>query len=227
MISTWAGLRPLIAEQGKATASSVSREHEIVVDPSGLITIAGGKLTTYRRMGAQVVEEALGLLRVMGKAPTVLREARTDREPLPGAVGWPADDDAAAVARKVQDAGRGAIDADTALQLANTYGMRGIDIAGMAAADQGLAVRLVYGRAEILAQVDYAVKKELAATVADVMTRRTQLYFRDINQGLDATAAVAARMAQLLGWDEARIAEEIAAYEAEVAHSRQWKDDTL
>ncbi len=225
VISTWAGLRPLIAPPDAASASAVSREHEIRVDPDGLITIAGGKLTTYRRMAASVVEEALGYLRVIGKAPKTLRAASTELEPLPGAIGWPANDDDEAVARQIIAAGQGRVSAATAAMFAPVYGMRGSDVAAIAAADQLLAQTLAPGRPEILAQVDYAVNKELAATVSDVMIRRTQLYFRDANQGLTATAAVAKRMATLLGWDETRVKAEIAAYEVEVARSRRWRQE--
>lgn len=225
VISTWAGLRPLIAPPDAASASAVSREHEIRVDPDGLITIAGGKLTTYRRMAAQVVEESLGYLRVIGLAPKTLRAASTELEPLPGAVGWPANDDEAAVAAQIEGAGQGRVSAHTAAMFAHVYGMRGLDVAARAATEQLLAQPLAPGRPEIVAQVDHAVEKELAATVCDVMIRRTQLYYRDNNQGLTATASVARRMATLLGWDEAREKAEIAAYEAEVARSRRWRSE--
>lgn len=223
VIATWAGLRPLIAPPEAASASNVSREHEIRVDPDGLITIAGGKLTTYRRMGAEVVEEALSYLRVFGSAPRKPRAAGTEHEPLPGAVGWPADDDASKVARQVAERSKGQLSEETALLLANRYGMRGLDVAARASTDQALAAPLVPGRPDILAQVDFAVEKELAATVCDVLMRRTQVFLRDRNQGLDAAPKVAERMAALLGWDEARVASEIAAYEAEVARSRRWR----
>lgn len=225
VIATWAGLRPLIAPPEAASASSVSREHEIKVDPDGLITIAGGKLTTYRRMGAEVVDEALSYLRVLGLAPKQLRAPNTGEEPLPGAVGWPQDDDASAVARQILEVGKGQVSEATAELLANVYGMRGRDIAARAAGSQALAAPLVRGRPEIMAQVDHAVEKELAARLSDVMIRRTQLHYRDLDQGLGAAPAVATRMAQLLGWDEARTKAEIAAYEAEVARSRRWRDE--
>ncbi len=223
VISTWAGLRPLIAPPEAVGASNVSREHEIKVDPDGLITIAGGKLTTYRRMGAEVVEQALSYLRVLGLAPRQLRAANTGEEPLPGAVGWPQNDDASAVSRQILEAGKGRVSEATALMLANVYGMRGVDIAGRAATSQLLANALVPGRPEIMAQIDHAVEKELAAALNDVMIRRTQLYYRDLDQGLGAAPAIAARMGALLGWDEARIAEEVAAYQVEVDRSRQWR----
>lgn len=224
VISTWAGVRPLISEEGAGDESSVSREHEIFVDPDGLITIAGGKLTTYRRMGAEVVDRALDLLRLMGKAPDTLRPANTEKDPLPGAVGWPEDDDHDAVAAKVLAAGGGSLAEDTARLLANVYGMRGLDVAALAAADQRLAARLSPGRPEILAQVDFAVQRELAQTVRDVLIRRTQMFFKDLDQGLGAVERVSERMGELLGWDEGRRATEELAYTEEVARSRRWRE---
>ncbi|RME21489.1 MAG: glycerol-3-phosphate dehydrogenase [Deltaproteobacteria bacterium] len=224
IIATWAGVRPLISEEGAAGESSVSREHDIRVDPDGLITIAGGKLTTYRKMAEEVVDKALGMLMVTGHGRTDLREARTATEPLPGAVGWPEDDDHEAVARQVLDAADRRIGPDTARLLADTYGMRGLDVAARVAADPLLGARLVPDRPEILAQVDFAVTEELAETVRDVLIRRTQLFFRDHDQGLGASDAVAERMAELLGWSEDRMTREVLAYQAEVARSRRWRD---
>lgn len=219
VVSTWAGLRPLISEEG--SASSVSREHEIRVDTDGLVTIAGGKLTTYRKMAKEVVDRAVALLRLTGGIEGELREAHTARTPLPGAVGWPEDDDVARVEAQVRAAGP--VGEATARLFATTYGMRGLDVARRVAADPALAEPLVEGRPEVLAQVDAAVEEELAKTVSDVMIRRTQLYFRDLDQGLGATEKVADRMAKLLGWDAERKTREVYAYQAEVARSRAWR----
>jgi len=227
VISTWAGLRPLMApvgHSGEIDESSVSREHQIIVGQDGLITIAGGKLTTYRRMAGEVVDTAVKLLRLSNELPD-LSAARTDQQPLPGAVGWPADDDHDAVARQVAEASKGTLDDVQAAHLANTYGMRGVDIAAQVAERPELGVRLVEGRPEILAQVDWAVDHELAARVVDVMVRRTQLYYRDIDQGLGAAPAVADRMAVKLGWSARRRDEELAAYQEEVERSRRWRGE--
>ncbi|MDP6932435.1 MAG: glycerol-3-phosphate dehydrogenase [Myxococcota bacterium] len=224
VLSTWAGVRPLIAEPESTSESSVSREHEIRVDSSGLITIAGGKLTTCRRMGGEVVDKAVDLLRVMGVCGS-LRAPRTEQEPLPGAVGWPEDDDHQAVVQLIRDAGAGRVEQDTAALLASTYGMRGVDVAERAARQQELATRVLADRPEIMAQVDYAVTHELATTLSDVLSRRTQLFFRDRNQGLGACERVSAYMAGLLGWDEERRAAEVDAYQQDVARSRAWRED--
>jgi glycerol-3-phosphate dehydrogenase len=225
VLSTWAGVRPLISEEGAGNESNVSREHAIEVDEDLLVTIAGGKLTTYRRMAAEVVDKALGVLMMRGLAPTDLRAARTDKEPLPGAVGWPEDDDHGKVEARVKEAGQGRVGDDTAALLASTYGTRGVDVAELAAGDQRLAARLVDGRPEILAQIDFAVTHELASTVRDALIRRTQLFFRDHDQGLGCAEPVAERMAELLGWDADRQVEEVLAYQREVALSRRWRED--
>ncbi|MBW1879919.1 MAG: glycerol-3-phosphate dehydrogenase/oxidase [Deltaproteobacteria bacterium] len=228
VLSTWAGLRPLMkppSVESDIEESSVSREHQIIVGRDGLITIAGGKLTTYRRMAAETVDTAVKLLRLSDQLPGGVTEPNTDREPLPGAVGWPDDDDHEAVAAQVHKAGGGRIDINTARLLANTYGMLSIDIARMTAKDPELAVPLVEGRPEVLAQVDWAVREELAATVSDVLHRRTQVYFKDPGQGMDAAEQVAARMATLIGWTEAQKAHSLQDYRDDVSLSCRWREE--
>lgn len=222
--STWAGLRPLIRADGLAP-SQVSREHTITVDADGLISIAGGKLTTCRRMGAEVVQRAVDWLALAGHTPERLRPVDTSRLPLPGAVGWPdEEEEGESVARLVHDAGGGALSAATTRYLTDRYGTRAIDLARLALSDQALLAPLVPGRPEILAQVDWAVRHELANTVTDILERRTQLFFRDRNQGLDAVETVSARMAALLGWGEAERARSVEEYRLEVAKSRAWRE---
>lgn len=230
VISTWAGLRPLIKpvnKHGEVSESAVSREHQIIVGKDdGIITIAGGKLTTYRRMAKEVVDIAVKLLRLSNKLPgQPLFDAHTDREPLPGAIGWPADDDHDRVARQIAEVGGEPITAETARLLADSYGMCGVEIARLAREQPELARPLVPGRPEILAQVDWAVREELAATVSDVLMRRTQLFYRDVDQGLEASALVAQRMATLIGWSEHERDASRARYIAEVDRSRAWMRD--
>ena len=231
VIATWAGIRPLMApqsEQGEQGAevseSAVSREHRILIGQDGLITIAGGKLTTYRRMAAEVVDTAVRMLE-LERGPLELGPPATGKEPLPGAVGWPEDDDHAKVAEEVSKAGHPRVPEDVARHLADTYGMRAVEIARAMAADAALAERLVAGRPEVMAQVDWAVNEELAATVCDVMVRRTQLFYRDRDQGLGAAPKVADRMAKLLSWDDVTKERELLRYRDEVALSREWREE--
>jgi glycerol-3-phosphate dehydrogenase len=228
VIATWTGLRPLIAPDGNGEGrgiaeSRVSREHQILVGEDGMITVAGGKLTTFRRMSAEVVDTVLRLLRLSDSAPREILESRSDRVPLPGALGWPQDDDVSKVIARVLETGAPVIDEKVASHLTSVYGTVAVQVAGLCAADPSLATPLVEGRPEILAQVDWAVHRELAASVSDVMIRRTQLFFRDVDQGLSAVTAVADRMAELLRWTDEERARSIAEYRAEVERSRRFK----
>jgi glycerol-3-phosphate dehydrogenase len=224
--STWAGLRPLIRPGDNVDPSKVPREHVIATDDNGLISIAGGKLTTHRRMGAEVVQEAVKAMARAGHQHPELRLVDTGRTPLPGAVGWPLDGDGGRmVAEKVVQTAAGRLPEPTCLYLADRYGTRAIDLVRHALSDQRLLAPLAPGRPEILAQVDWAVMNELAVTVTDVLERRTQLYFRDADQGLGAVEAVAGRMAELLGWGEEQRLRSAEGYLVEVARSRRWKSE--
>lgn len=225
VIATWAGLRPLVKpdDDSGVSASAVSREHSIIENNDGIITIAGGKLTTYRRMSAEVVTDAIAQLKRRGLDRGFAAKAPTAKTPLPGAVRWPAGG-LPSIAAQVAREADGALEPDICTFLASVYGTRAIDVAQMVARDPRLAERLEAGRPEIVAQVDYAVLHELAATVTDVLRQRTQLHFRDPRQGLEAAPRVASRMAELLGWADARREAEIAEYRAEVARTRQWRN---
>jgi glycerol-3-phosphate dehydrogenase len=228
VVSTWAGLRPLIApepEVGEMAESQVSREHQIVIGEDGLITIAGGKLTTYRKMAQECVDVAVNLLTLSGKLPEDLQSGETTKFPLPGGVGWPEDDDHAKVAVELAEVCDCDISAAVARHLVDTYGMRAWELAKMCAADPSLTEPIVPGRIEIMAQVDFGVKEELAASVSDVMTRRTQIFFRDFEQGLGSVEKVATRMAHLIGWSDEEKQKSVDEYKVDVARSQRWKQE--
>jgi len=228
VISTWAGLRPLIApepEVGEISESQVSREHQILIGEDGLITIAGGKLTTYRKMAKECVDIAVNLLKLMGKLPEDIHSGQTFKFPLPGAVGWPEDDDHDKVAADLVAACDCGLPAEVSRHLVDTYGMRALELAKLCAADPSLMEPIVPGRVEIMAQVDFGVREELAASVSDIMIRRTQIFFRDFKQGLGSLDKVALRLAHLIGWSDEEKQKSIDAYEAEVALSQRWKEE--
>ncbi len=226
VISTWAGLRPLIApepELGDVAESQVSREHQIMIGEDGLITIAGGKLTTYRKMAKECVDVAVNLLKLMGNLPAEIQSGQTFKFPLPGAVGWPADDDHARVADELSEACECDLSEKIRRHLVDTYGMRAVEVAKLCAEDPALMEPIMPGRFEIMAQVDFGVREELAASVSDIMIRRTQIFFRDHDQGLGAAEKVGERMAKLIGWSDDEKRKSIDHYKAEVALSRRWK----
>lgn len=235
VIATWAGLRPLIdpgstgremrggTETAQTKESAISREHQILVGEDGMITVAGGKLTTFRKMSREVVDTAVRVLKLYHGLSQEPGESRSDKAPLPGALGWPEDDDHEKVVARVLKVAEGVISEEIARHLTNTYGVVALQVAGLTVADPSLATPLIEGRPEILAQVDWAVHRELAATVTDVMLRRTQLFYRDLDQGLPAVAAVADRMAELLRWTPEQRAASVAEYEREVERSRRFR----
>jgi len=219
VLATWAGLRPLIAPPSEdGSESSVSREHKILVRDDGLVTIAGGKLTTYRKMAAEVVDAAV---EQMPQNPSILAEAATADVPLPGAVGWP-EGDSEAIVDQIHSLAGDKIDNASAVLLAHTYGVTGLDVAARVVATPELAARIVEGRPEILAQVDHAVERELASTLSDVLIRRTQLFFRTRDQGLSAVGVVADRMSGLLGWSEEQRSQMEAEFRHQVDLATEW-----
>ncbi len=243
VISTWSGLRPLAApaeivggaEPVEGQESAVSREHTVEIDPSGVVTVYGGKLTTFRLMAKQVVDEVLrvgaprgvGLRGVGSRVRTSKRSRRMARDglKLPGGAGWEDMGGRGGVCDRVLALGEGTLDERTAFHLVDTYGVSSQELAKRCAADPELAAPLVEGRPEVWAQVDWAVERELAQSVSDVMVRRTQLFYRAEDQGLGVVQAVAERMATVLDWDRDRVAREVRGYGSVVARSRAWKQD--
>ena len=214
VVSTWAGLRPLLAPDGSRSAGAVSREHRVVESASGLITIAGGKLTTYRVMGRDVMDRVAARLRKLdGRRPPPA--PATDELPLPG--GETADLDvlvSGAVARGVGE--------PTAQHLVASYGTESAAVLNLVDRQRGLGKPILEGRPEIRAEVVHAVQREMAVRLADVLIRRTHLFHQARGQAVTATTVVADLMAPLLGWDAARRAEEIELYLKEVEVSRRF-----
>ena len=204
VVSVWAGLRPLLRQNKQTNPSGVSREHQVIESPHGLITIAGGKLTTYRVMARDVVDRVAKRLRELDGRPVAGRPP-TDRLPLPGG-------EAAELQILIEAArARGASDV-TAQHLIAYYGSEAAAVLNLVERERALGAPMVRGRPEIWAEVVYAVEREMAMRVQDVMIRRLHLFYETRDQARDVVAAVAARMKQLLGWDDVREAEELRDY---------------
>jgi glycerol-3-phosphate dehydrogenase len=203
--SSYAGVRPLPhVEQGAAGA--ITRSH-VVVDhgrtggPRGLYSIIGGKLTTYREL-AEITVDAVFAAR--GQKPPA---CRTGEEPLPGARG-----------PVVPERFFHGAPPRTADHLRRVYGNRALDVLAMAT-DPDLRDPFDPWSGAIGAEVLYAIEREGARTLSDVLLRRTMAGLGpDVGIGPDgAAAAIAARH---LGWSEARAASEVANYRAGVARYR-------
>jgi glycerol-3-phosphate dehydrogenase len=212
VVATWAGLRALLRPDGNLAPSLVSREHRIVESASGLLTIAGGKLTTHRVMAQQLVDRVAVRLRALDGRPRAPRPP-THRLPLPG--GETADLEGL-IKAAVQ---RGASDA-TARHLVGTYGSEAAAVLNLVDKDRALGGRIVAGRPELWAEVIHAVEREMAVGLSDVLVRRLHLFYKTRDQAVPASSAVADRLAAVLGWDKERRGEELAAYLQLVKRSR-------
>jgi glycerol-3-phosphate dehydrogenase len=216
VLATWAGLRPLVKPDADVeNASDVSREHHILKTP-GMVTIAGGKLTTYRRMAAEVVDAAGAQLE------TAPRPSTTDVRPLPGAVGLDGYTGVGRLAEQLTQTDA-KIDAQVAKHLAQTYGVRALSVVERVRQNAALGARLDPELPYILAQVDVAVDEEQAVTVEDLLGRRVPLLLRARDQGLAASRRVAERMGERLGWSASRVEAETAMYRAVVDRTRRFR----
>ena len=203
VVSAWVGLRPLLRAD-HADPSQVSREHKVFASEQGLITIAGGKLTTYRVMARDVVDRVAARLHELDGRPLPPR-AQTDTQPLPG--GEAAELDVLGEAARA----RGASDA-TARHLVASYGSEAAAVLNLVDRDRRLGDAIIAGRPEIWAEIAYAVERELAVRVQDVLVRRLHLFYEVPDHAQSVVTKVAARMKQLLGWDDVREAEELRDY---------------
>jgi glycerol-3-phosphate dehydrogenase len=200
----WAGLRPLLVDRVAATASGRTREHAIVQGSGGMITVVGGKLTTYRSMAKEVVDRAMGELRFRDGRPRGV-EAGTDQEPLPGGE---TDDFTEFRARGLE---LGVVP-ESVEHLIRHYGTEAAGIYNLGAADRRLLRRLIPPHPAIEAEVLHTVRRELAQTVEDVMVRRLHLYFEHADRGIGVATRVAELMGRERGWDDERIAAEAERY---------------
>ena len=213
VLATWAGLRPLVAPSaGLRSESDTSREHH-VIDRPGFITIAGGKLTTFRRMAAEVVDR---VGQQLGKIPV----STTGERPLPGSVGIEGDADLERIAARLVEKG---LDVAAAHHLAFTFGARAETVAGRIADDASAGLRIDPEQPFLAAEVDEAVEHEFARTLTDVLGRRMPLILRGRDQGLAAAPAVAERIARRLGWTADRIRDELDRYAATVEDTRRFR----
>ncbi len=173
VVSAYAGLRPLVAAEDESDASDLSREDCIFESPSGLVSIGGGKLTTYRRVAERVVDLAAG------RAGRSVGRCRTASLALPAAAG-----------------------------------VEPGEVAGTASQ--------AAGPVELAAEVERAVEDEMALRLDDLLLRRSQMGLRTGDGGFGLATDAAVLMGRLLGWDKARLGEELARYRRALGHSA-WK----
>ncbi|MEX2177277.1 MAG: glycerol-3-phosphate dehydrogenase/oxidase [Gemmatimonadaceae bacterium] len=176
VIAAWAGIRPLMPTSGSSVAAS--REHAIVRDDQGTVTITGGKLTTYRVMARDAVDAAQEMLGMRTS------RADTGTRPLPGA-----DVD---VALAVKEAMRATGDASLANRLVQGYGSAWRDVQAYCARDHAAGAAIVDGLPYRMGEMRWSLERELAFTLGDLLIRRTRIAFETPDNGRSAARAVAA-----------------------------------
>ncbi|MDZ7674933.1 MAG: glycerol-3-phosphate dehydrogenase/oxidase [Acidimicrobiales bacterium] len=216
IVGIYAGLRPLLAGESDAT-SKLSREHAVNTVAPGLITVAGGKYTTYRAMAADAVDAV---------ARTIDRQVPdscTESIPLVGAVGWEA------VCNRRHELAAAAGVSETAIDhLLGRYGTEATAIVDLLASDRKLAEPLPATRDYLGVEIHAAAAWEGALHLEDVLTRRTRMSIEADDRGVAAAPVAASVMGRVLGWDADTQRREVEAYRTRVdaeVDSQQARDD--
>ena len=201
IIGVYAGLRPLVANNKNATTTKLSREHTVDRPAAGFVSIAGGKYTTYRVMGKDVVDRAVIELR------RLTQESVTEKLPLVGADGYFALEQ-----QKERIAQESGLEVETVTHLLNRHGSLISEILEIIEEQPKLAAKLDANLPYIKAEIVYATSHEGARSVDDVISRRTRLSFEAVNHGVHLADEVAALIAPVLGWSAKERKESIAQY---------------
>jgi glycerol-3-phosphate dehydrogenase len=201
LVGTYAGLRPLAVGGATGPTAKASREHRVTRETNGVVRVIGGKYTTYRVMARDAVDA------VLGRDGARVRPSATAELRLVGAA------DRADLDRLAADLARAGFDADVAARLVDRHGTEADQVVALGVS-LGLGGRLGPGVDAVEAEVAWAVRRELALSVDDVLARRTRLAQELPDRGAAIAPRVAAIMGVALGWDAARQASEVAAYVA-------------
>lgn len=182
VLSAWTGFRPLVKPQKSVGGTAeITRDHHITVSRRGLVTITGGKWTTYRHMASDALERAVSSAQLTVSGPGITADL-----PLKGAAGFSTD-----LAGQLQSSS--GLDPDIATHLANAYGGEAIDVLELGK-NQGLLARLHPAHPYLEAEVVFARDNEYAVGADDVLERRLRLSFLD----RAAAESVRARVEELL-----------------------------
>lgn len=213
VLAAWSGIRPLVTDPSSKDTQSICRNHIVTVSDSGLVTIAGGKWTTYRSMAEETLDAAIKHHGLPAEA------CRTVGLMLEGAKGWTPT----LYIRLVQDYG---LENEVAQHLASTYGAKAFDVAKMAHVTGQrwpiVGKRLVSEFPYIESEVLYAIK-EYACTAIDVIARRTRLGFLNVQAADEALPRIVQIMGKELEWSQERRTEELEAAKKFLYHEMGYR----
>lgn len=193
VLAAWSGLRPLVRNPKATTTQELVRNHIITVSAGGLMTVAGGKWTTYRKMAEETIDMAIEEYKLVAKHP----HSRTENISLIGAHGY---HDKTYI-KLIQQFG---LETDVAAHLSKSYGDRSTMVAALSKSSGRrwplYGKRLVPWYPYLESEVHYAVNFEYAQTAVDILARRTRLAHLSCQAAKDALPTIVDIMAGELGW---------------------------
>lgn len=206
--AAWSGIRPLVRDPSAKNTESLVRNHMINVSENGLLTIAGGKWTTYRSMAEETIDKAIEVFGTLSfkihfyivdlnpTGPCV-----TEKTPLIGSHHWSEN----MFIKLIQHFG---LETEVAKHLSESYGDKAWTVASLAAETGSrwplFGKKLAAGYPYIEAEVKYACRREYACTAVDVLARRTRLSYLNARAALESLPRIIEIMSLELGWDETR-----------------------
>jgi glycerol-3-phosphate dehydrogenase len=221
VLAAWSGIRPLVRDPKQAKSEGLVRNHLVTTSPSGLITVSGGKWTTYRQMAEEGVDEAITEFKLKPRGvpnPPLVSgvdgfhedmvldgDCKTHNVRLVGAHGY----SKTLFINLIQHYG---IETEVAKHLTAAYGDRAWTVAALCAPTEerfpvrGIRLSTLYPFVD--GEVRYAVRHEYAQTAVDVVARRTRLAFLNAQAALEALPRIIDLMGEELGWSKARKAVE-------------------
>ena len=210
VIATFAGARPLLSFSGVSTQAS--REHRIEIDSAGLLSVLGGKYTTYRVMAKQAVDAAMHFARLQGE------HCLTDQVALMEPVHDVLLDQVPELTRQV--------DPETLAQLIIRYGSGVISILHALGAEPALADRVCLHHHYLAAEIVYMIQEEMACTVSDIMLRRPHMAWSPC-QGVDALPVIEDIFERYGGLTPHQTAGQIEAYRHQLAENLAFRGETV
>lgn len=189
IVSAWSGLRPLVKDSKSQSTADMSRRHSIAVSPAGVVSVVGGKLTTYRKMASDTVDEAIQHL----------------------------DKNDARMSGTLNLKLRGAPEEAPEGRLGKRYGTEETRVKALVQDDPALGEPLHADLPYCMAEVVHAAREEMAVTLDDVLSRRTRARLQNARASVEVAPAVAEVLAGELGWSRERTAAETEAYRRSVA----------
>jgi glycerol-3-phosphate dehydrogenase len=209
IMSGTAGMRPLVSAGGGRSTSKLARDHEVELDTkSGLISIMGGKWTTYRAMAEDTINE---VQKYLGRTIT---PGKTTQHLLAGSEQYTVDYWKSLVNRY-------SLSEDTALHLALKFGTHAEKILELGRANPELAQPIVPGYSPLRAEIIYAACEEMAMSIEDVLSRRIGLQLLSWKAARDAAPLTAALLGKELCWDAAFERNEVKTYQDKITRMLQ------